>query len=97
MEIAFVLVIGAALGAIVRYLVPGRESHGFLVLPAAAAAASTGVWAMLVWLGLPFDGGWIWVISLLAGVIAAVLTAFLLPRARHASDERFFEESRRAV
>lgn len=96
MEIVFVLVIAGMLGLAIRYLVPGREAHGLLIMPAAAASAATGVWAILLWSGLTFDGGWIWVISIAAGVAVALLVAFLLPRARKASDERFFEHARRA-
>ncbi|HWL59377.1 MAG TPA: hypothetical protein VNQ48_00640 [Microbacteriaceae bacterium] len=96
MEIAFVLVIAAAIGLIIRYLVPGRESHGLLLLPATATVIATGLWAILVWLGLPFDGGWIWVISIGAATLAALLTAVLLPSARRAADERYFETARRA-
>ena len=96
MEIAFVIVIAAAIGLGIRYLVPERRSHGLLLVPAVAAIAATGLWAILVWLGLPFDGGWIWVLSIGAGTAAALLTAFLLPRARRAADEHWFETARRA-
>jgi len=97
MEIAFVIVIAAALGLGVRYLVPGRDEHGLLVIPAVAASVATGLWAILVWSGLTFDGGWIWVISLGAGLLAALATAFILPRTRRSADERFFENARRAA
>lgn len=88
MEIVFVTVIGAGLGALVRYLVPGRRSYGMALLPAVGAAATAAIWAILVWLGWTFDGGWIWVVSLAAGLLASVLVAVLLPRTRAAADER---------
>lgn len=88
MEIVFVTVIGAGLGAIVRYLVPGRNSYGMALLPGVAAAATAAVWAILVWAGWTFDGGWIWVASLAGGLLASVLVAVLLPRARAAADTR---------
>ena len=95
MEIAFVLVIAAAIGVIIRYLVPGRATHGLLLVPATATVTGIGLWAILVWFGMPFDGGWIWVISIGAATLAALLTAFLLPGARRAADERFYEAARR--
>lgn len=88
MEIVFVTVIGAVLGAIVRYLVPGRRSYGMALLPGVGAAATAAVWAILVWLGWAFDGGWIWAVSIAAGVITSILVAVLLPRARAAADTR---------
>jgi hypothetical protein len=87
-EIVFVTVIGAGLAAVVRYLVPGRRSYGMALLPAVGAAVTAAVWALLVWLGWTFDGGWIWVVSLGAGLIASILVAVLLPRARAAADTR---------
>jgi hypothetical protein len=87
-EIVFVTVIGALLGALIRYLVPGRRSYGIALLPAVGGAVTAAVWAILVWVGWSFDGGWIWTVSIAAGIVASVLVAALLPRARAASDAR---------
>ena len=88
MELVYVTVIGAVLGGGARYLLPGRRSYGLLLLPAVGAAATSAVWVGLVWAGWTFDGGWIWVASLAAGVIASVITAVLLVRARTEGDAR---------
>ena len=40
MELVYVTVIGAAIGLLARYVLPGRRTYGILLLPAAAAAAS---------------------------------------------------------
>jgi uncharacterized membrane protein YeaQ/YmgE (transglycosylase-associated protein family) len=88
MELAYVTVIGAAIGALARYLLPGRRSYGMLLLPAIAAAVTAAVWAGLVWLGWTFDGGWIWVVSLASAVVASVLSAILIVRYRDTADER---------
>jgi hypothetical protein len=85
-ELLFVTVIGAGLGALVRYLLPGRGTYGALLLPAVAAAATAIVWVALVWAGWTFDGTWIWVASLGAGVIASFVTALVLPRRRTDAD-----------
>ncbi|QEO09642.1 hypothetical protein [Protaetiibacter larvae] len=92
MEIVFVTVIGAGIGGLIRYLVPGRGSYGIALLPAVGAAATSAVWALLVWLGWPFDGGWIWTVSIAAGILVAALTAFLLPRVRRSADARALHE-----
>jgi hypothetical protein len=92
MELLFVLVIAAAIGLGLRYLLPQRTTYGLMILPAVAAAVTGVVWVGLVWLGWTFDGTWIWVVSLLAGGIAALLVALLLPRRRVAADARLLTE-----
>lgn len=86
MELLFVIVIGAGLGAIVGAAVPGRGAYGALLLPALGAAVSAAVWVGLLWAGLTFGGTWIWVASLGAGVFVTLATALLLPRRRTAGD-----------
>lgn len=86
MELLFVTVIAASLGFIVRYLVRGRAMHGAVLVPAMDVAVTAVVWVALLWSGLTFDGTWIWVISITAGVLAALVTAIVLPRSRRSHD-----------
>ncbi len=88
MELLFVTVIAACIGLIIRYLLPGRTSFGLLLLPAVDAAVTATIWVALLWAGLKFDGGWIWVFSLVGGGVITLLAAVFLPRARRVSDER---------
>lgn len=88
MELLFVTVIGAALALGVRYAVPGRETHGLLLVPAIGAAATAATWVLLVWLGFTFDGGWIWALSLVIGPAVALAFALLLPPRRRAADQQ---------
>ncbi len=92
MELLFVVIIAASLGAIVRYVIPGRLSYGAVVLPAVTAAIASVVWVALLWLGLTFDGGWIWVASLVISSIAAVLIAVRLPRVRREADSALYAQ-----
>ncbi len=92
MELLYVTVIAAAIGAIVRYTIPGRQWHGMLLLPGAAAVVCAVVWVALLWSGLTFDGGWIWTISLGCALLASLTLALLLPRLRAADDERLRRE-----
>ena len=96
MEMLFATLGGVVLGLLVRYVVPGRETHGVLVLPGVGAIVAAVVWAALTWLGLPFDGGWIWVATLAAAGAAAVVVALLLPRSRRVKDEELFERLQKA-
>ncbi|HWH25740.1 MAG TPA: hypothetical protein VNT53_03755 [Pseudolysinimonas sp.] len=88
MELVYVTVIGACIGALLRYLLPGHGLYGLALLPAVGAVVTATVWVGLLWLGWRFDGGWIWVVSLGAATIAAVLSATLLVRWRRTSDSR---------
>lgn len=88
MELLFVTVIAAFIGLALRYLLPGRGSYGLFLVPAIAAAATAAIWVGLVWLGLRFDGGWIWVIALVGGSAVTIVGTLLMVRARKIGDER---------
>lgn len=92
MELLFVLVIAAAIGLGMRYILPKRTTHGLLLLPAIAAAVSGVVWVALLWLGWTFDGTWIWVASLTAGGIAALVAGLVIPGRRIAADARLLTQ-----
>jgi hypothetical protein len=87
-ELLFVTLIGAAIGVILRYVIPGRHAYGALLAPAVGGAVAAAVWSLLTWAGWKFDGGWIWVVSLAAGGLAALALELILPRVRHESDAR---------
>jgi hypothetical protein len=86
MELLFVVLIAAGFGFILPYALRGRETYGVALPAAVAAAVASVIWVGLVWLGFTFDGGWIWVISLVPAGIAALAVALVLPRRRVASD-----------
>lgn len=90
MELLFVVIGAAGLGAIPRYLLPHRDTYGSALLPSVSAAVASVVWVGLTWLGWPYDGGWIWWVSLGAGALAALFLPMLIssPRLRH-DDELF--------
>jgi len=92
MELLFVTLIGAAIGITLRYLVPGRHAYGTLLAPAVGGAVAAVVWSGLTWLGWKFDGGWIWVVSLVAAGLAALALELILPRVRHESDARMLHQ-----
>jgi hypothetical protein len=88
MELLYVTVIGAAIGTIVRYVLPGRRGYGIFMLPAVGAATTAIVWVSLVWLGQKFDGGWIWAASLGAAGVVSILVAIFVVRGRKTADAR---------
>ena len=83
MELLFVIVIAAGIGAILRYALPKRSTYGVLLLPAAAAIAAAIVWVATLWaVRWSFDGTWIWVASLLTAFGVALALAIVVPRRR---------------
>lgn len=91
MELLFVTVIGAALSLGVRYLAPGRQTHGLLLVPLVGAAATAAIWVICVWIGLTFDAGWIWIIALIGGPLVALALALVLPKRREQADVALLE------
>lgn len=87
MELLFVFLGGVCLGIAARYVLPGRATHGVLLVPAIGAAVASALWAGLTWAGWKFDGGWIWTVSLVGAALVSVLVSVLLPRRRRRSDE----------
>jgi len=86
MELLFVILIAAGLGFIAHYTIPGREQRGSMLLGGIAAATAAVVWEALLWLGFTFDGGFIWLISLVLAGVAAIVFAVVLPRRRAVND-----------
>lgn len=98
MELLFITLGGALLGVAARYTVPRRTMHGVVVVPAVGAAAAAVVWVALTWIGLAWDGGWIWVISLVAaGLAAAGVALFLGPRRERHDAELFTRMAKAGV
>lgn len=96
MELLFVTLIAFCTGLLMRYLVPGRDTYGIVLLPSIAGAAAAIVWEILTWVGWKFDGGWIWVASLAVGAVVSLVLAFVLPRSRHANDAELLNTLSRA-
>lgn len=95
MELLFVVLGGAILGLAARYLLPLRHTHGVLLIPAIGAGTAAIVWVALTWLGWAWDGGWIWVVSLVLAGLAAAASAYLIgPKRERADAERFERLSR---
>jgi len=96
MELLFVTLGGVVIAGGLRYVFPHRHSYGVLLLPALGGAVAAIAWAALTWLGWKFDGGWIWVVSLVLPGIVAIAVTLILGRRRTASDERMLESLSRA-
>jgi hypothetical protein len=95
-EILYAIAIAGVLGAIVRYVLPDRQSYGIALAPAISAAVAALVWMSFAWVGWDWSNLAIWLYSLAAGLAAAILLVVLAPPVRRRSDAAFFEQARRA-
>ena len=86
MELLFVCLAGALIGLVGRYAMPGRELHGSLLVPAIGTGTAALVWVILTWLGLPWDGGWIWTITLVATPLVVLVANLVIVHRRREAD-----------
>jgi hypothetical protein len=90
MQIVYAIVVGAGAALLLRYLLPGRDTYGIVLLPALGAAVTAAVWAGMSWLGFDFDGswGWLWLASIGAAVVVSLVVGLLVGTRRARSDAR---------
>ena len=88
MELLFIALGGAVLGLAARYALPGRMTHGAVLVPAIGTMVASVVWVALTWLGLPWNEGWIWWVTLGVTALASVAVDLALVRSRTDGDER---------
>lgn len=88
----FAVIGGLFLALAMHFTLPHRDTRGAALLAAIGTAATAVVWSALTWLGWPFDGGWIWVVSLLAAPLVAAVVGLVLPPRRRRADEQRFRE-----
>ena len=90
MEIVYAVVVGAGAALVLRYLMPGRDTYGVVLLPAIGAAVTAAVWAGMSWLGFDFEGnwGWLWLASVGGAIVVALIVGLLVGTQRQRSDAR---------
>src|ERR1700712_1306636 len=92
MGLRFVILISFCIGLAVRYALPGRETYGSMLVPSIAAIGGAVVWEILTWVGWKFDGGWIWLASLVAAAVVALVLALAIPRGRRDNDQELLKQ-----
>ncbi len=87
---------GAILGLAAQYVAPHRHTRGVLMAPAIGAVVASAIWAALTWAGWKFDGGWIWVASLVAAGVISIVVTLVVGRSRNAADDAMLTRLSRA-
>ena len=88
MELLFIILFGIAAGLAVHYALPWRGTHGLLLTPAIGGCVAAIVWVALTWLGWAWDGGCIWVVTLVTATAVAAVVDLFLGRSRKAADQQ---------
>lgn len=86
MQIVLGILIAAAAGVALHYVLPGRDARGIVVVPILAAAVGAVVWTALTWAGVGIDNPWIWLAALAVPAIVTVPLILALTAARRRAD-----------
>ena len=86
MYILLALIAACALGIAVHFVVGGRELRGVALTPAAATATAAVVYTSMQWAGVGEDSVWLWLASILGGVVVSAVVAVAVTSVRRRSD-----------
>jgi len=88
MQILLALIFGAAYGAALHYLMPGRDTRGAALAPLSGTVLGGATWLILTWAGLTIETPWIWLASVAVPAIVVPLGLIALHRRRQEHDLR---------
>jgi hypothetical protein len=97
MELVLVVTFAGLIGTALRYILPGRESHGLALMPAGGVIIGSLGWLLAIWVGLDPRGVWSWVLALGLALIGGIVLGVMVPKRREAADAARFEELTRPV
>lgn len=86
MYVLLALIASCALGIGLHYLIGGRELRGVLVTPAIATVTAGIIYTALQWAGLAETSPWLWVASILGGLLIAVVVTVAISASRRRTD-----------
>lgn len=92
MEVVLIVTFGGLLGLALRYIVPGREHHGFAVMPSSGVILGSLGWLIAIWVGLDASEPWGWVVALGLALVGTVVLGIVLPRRRTEEDKALWSE-----
>ncbi len=87
MQLIYAETVAIVLGLAAHAVLPRRGLTGVLLLPAVAGAAGAIVWVALTWAQVQQGGPAMWLASLLAAALSAVVVGVLVRTSRSRRDE----------
>ncbi|MDE0545691.1 hypothetical protein [Microbacterium sp. C7(2022)] len=88
MQIILALVVGAAIGAGIHFLVPDRYTRGVAFAPVLGAASASVAWAVMTWAGIGTDSVWLWLSMLIVPPVVTYPVTLVMARRRIEHDAR---------
>ncbi|MEN9752430.1 MAG: hypothetical protein RL670_121 [Actinomycetota bacterium] len=88
-EIGFLVVYAAILGMVAPYVLGASDDYGILLPAVGSLASGLLLWVVLIWVGLPTDNAFTWIIVMLAMPVALFFAVRLLSRRRDAENVEF--------
>ena len=86
MQIILALIVGAAIGMAIHFLVAHRATRGVVIAPIIGALAASLVWTILTWAGVGTDSPWLWLSMFVAPIVFTYPALIVLSRVRVARD-----------
>ncbi len=86
MQIILALVVGAAIGIGLHFVVADRSTRGVVVAPVTGALAAGLAWTIMTWAGIGTDSIWLWLSMLVVPPVVVYPVLVLLSRGRVAAD-----------
>lgn len=92
MELAFIVPIGAAIGALAWLVTPKRQLLGAVTLPVLGLLAASLVWVIATWLGFgsapSSELAWIsWPTAIVVSLVATLVAGRVIAARRDAADQ----------
>jgi uncharacterized membrane protein YeaQ/YmgE (transglycosylase-associated protein family) len=94
MQLIYAETVAVVLGLAAHAVLPKRGLTGVLLLPAVAGVACAIVWVGLTWARVPQGGPAMWLASLLAAALSAVVVGVAVRTTRDRRDQARLAETR---
>ena len=86
MQIILAVIVGAAIGLAIHFLVADRPTRGIVIAPIVGALAAGVAWTILTWAGIGTDSVWLWLSMFVAPIVVTYPALVVLSRVRTARD-----------
>jgi uncharacterized membrane protein YeaQ/YmgE (transglycosylase-associated protein family) len=94
MELLFAVLGGIVCGLIAHGILPWRGTRGVLLGPSVGGIVAAIAWEAMTWAGWKYDDTWIWVISLVAAGVLALVVEWAVGPSRDRRDVEYFAQAR---